>query len=68
MFDKNQYDQEEIGLTQLIQHVLCAVRSSIGMDFGFVSEFDGGLRIFRYVDGYLANIKPGDGSPLAETY
>ncbi len=66
--DKNQHDLEEVGLTQLIQHVLCVVRCSIGMDFGFVSEFDGGLRIFRYVDGCLANIRPGDGSPLAESY
>ena len=66
--DKCQYEQDEASLTRLIQHVLHAVRSAVGMDFGFVSEFDGGMRIFRYVDGHLADIKPGDGSPLAESY
>lgn len=50
--------------------VLRAVRSHLGMDVGFVSEFVGGQRVFRHVDSSLANppIQEGGSDPLETGY
>jgi EAL domain-containing protein (putative c-di-GMP-specific phosphodiesterase class I) len=53
-----------------VDRVLAAVRTHLGMDVAFVSEFNGRDRIFRNVisNGDYAPIVPGDRSPLDEGY
>lgn len=53
-----------------VDRVLNAVRTHLGMDVAFVSEFDGRDRIFRHVvgDSERMPLKPGDSSPLEEGY
>jgi len=53
-----------------IDKALRTVRSHLGMDVAFVSEFIGDHRVFRYVDSDndSAPIKPGDVIPLSVGY
>ncbi len=53
-----------------VDHILHAVRSHLGMDVAFVSEFTEGRRVFRHVDamGEVAPIAVGDGDPITEGY
>lgn len=53
-----------------VDRVLQAVRTHLGMDVAFVSEFDGRDRVFRHVvgDGEQVPLRPGDSSPLEEGY
>lgn len=54
----------------LIGDLLCALREHLEMDVAFVGEFTDGRRVFRYVEGELAEgtIAPGEGDPLESTY
>lgn len=53
-----------------VDRVLNAVRTHLGMDVAFVSEFDGRDRVFRHVVGKCEQVplRPGDTSPLDEGY
>lgn len=54
-----------------IRDALHSVRTLLGMQIAFISEFKGGRRIFRYVDT-AEDIRPiidvGDSNPLEESY
>lgn len=62
------YEDDENLLSEVIRSVLRSVRLRLGMDVGFISEFDKGNRIFRYVDGENPPIAPGGADPLSESY
>jgi EAL domain-containing protein (putative c-di-GMP-specific phosphodiesterase class I) len=51
-------------------HILRAVRTHLGMDVGFVSEFVGGRRVFRHVETATGKecIEVGGSDPLEESY
>ena len=53
-----------------VDRVLDAVRTHLGMDVAFISEFGGHYRTFRHVAGSIEPmpIRPGDSSPLDEGY
>lgn len=53
-----------------VERILHAVRSHLGMDVAFVSEFVGGRRIFRHIDaaGRTAPMQVGGSDPLEESY
>lgn len=55
---------------QFLLKALRAVRSHLGMDVAFISEFAEGRRIFRCVDSRLQRqlLREGDGNPLEESY
>jgi EAL domain-containing protein (putative c-di-GMP-specific phosphodiesterase class I) len=55
---------------QLLPRALRALRSHLGMDVAFISEFRDGRRIFRYVDAARDNlpIQIGGTDALEETY
>ncbi|MGV3490959.1 MAG: sensor domain-containing phosphodiesterase [Devosia sp.] len=68
-------EQAHIDLTQLsdgsaesIQRVLGSIRSYLGMDVAFVSEFSGRHKIFRNVDGPKAPIAAGQVVSVEEGY
>jgi EAL domain-containing protein (putative c-di-GMP-specific phosphodiesterase class I) len=50
--------------------MLRAIRTHLGMDVAFVSEFAGGRRVFRYVDSEMLDnpVHPGASDPLEESY
>lgn len=56
--------------TQDIQHILTTLRSHLGMDVAFISEFVDGRRLIRYVDSrrQAAAMRPGDSHTLPESY
>lgn len=57
-------------LDDLMTELLRSVRTSLGMEVAFVSEFTGDLRVFRYVDsepGFVP-LAPGLAGPLDESY
>lgn len=53
-----------------VDRILNAVRTHLGMDVAFISEFSGQYRTFRHVVGSAdpMPIRPGDTSPLEEGY
>ncbi len=65
-------DPERVGHSapQVAGNALRAIRTHLGMDVAFVSEFRGPTRVFRYVDAEAAEcpVRPGGGDPLEETY
>ncbi len=57
-------------IDELIRSSVDLVRTCLGMDVGFVTEFKDGLRIFRHVasaEGFTP-IRPGDFNPLDQSY
>jgi EAL domain-containing protein (putative c-di-GMP-specific phosphodiesterase class I) len=56
--------------TELITHIVGAVRDHLRMPFAFVSEFVDGDRVFRYVDSIREPwpFQVGDAGPLSESY
>jgi EAL domain-containing protein (putative c-di-GMP-specific phosphodiesterase class I) len=50
--------------------VLRAIRTHLGMEVAFISEFTDGQRIFRFVDANSrdAPVRAGEGGPLDESY
>lgn len=56
-------------LDDSVSQVLRMLRESMGMDVVFVSEFVDGRRVFRFVGAAgSAPLRPGESSPLEETY
>jgi len=55
---------------ELVQRALQAMRSHLGMDVAYVSEFEGNRSIFRVVDapGLEQVVKPGDSLSLDDVY
>lgn len=55
---------------EIIRDTLHFVRTLLGMDVGFVSEFSDGRRIFRYVDSRddFAPVCVGGSEPLEQSY
>lgn len=53
-----------------LNHILRAVRTHLGMDVGFISEFREGRRIFRHVETLEGKecIEVGGSDPLEESY
>lgn len=53
-----------------LNEILRAVRTHLGMEIGFISEFTGGRRVFRYVESAdgSACIAVGASDPLEESY
>lgn len=68
----NAYAQNADGIdgTDLLIRILRAIRSHLGMDVAFVSEFEDGRRVFRQVDSAKPNapIKIGDSDRLEDSY
>jgi EAL domain-containing protein (putative c-di-GMP-specific phosphodiesterase class I) len=54
----------------IVSEALHSVRTLLGMEVAFVSEFCGGRRIFRYVDcnSQFSPIQVGGSDPVEETY
>ena len=59
-----------VSADQLLPRALRALRTHLGMDVAFVSEFRDGRRIFRYVDAARdhAAVQMGASDPIADTY
>lgn len=57
-------------LSRELQQVLRAIRSHLGMDVAFVSEFTAGQRVFRAVDSSHEDqpVRVGAGDPLESSY
>jgi EAL domain-containing protein (putative c-di-GMP-specific phosphodiesterase class I) len=55
---------------QILPDLLRALRTYLRMDVAFVSQFEEGRRIFRYVDGApdVQVIQPGGADPLEDSY
>ncbi|MFT3847689.1 MAG: EAL domain-containing protein [Propionivibrio sp.] len=56
---------------ETIIKTLHTVRTLLGMEIAFISEFKGGRRIFRYVDSakdIVPIVRVGDSDPLEESY
>ncbi|PZU82291.1 MAG: diguanylate phosphodiesterase [Shinella sp.] len=53
-----------------INNILATARNCLGMDIGFIAEFAGSRRFFRYVDTGLrdAALRTGDWLPMDEGY
>lgn len=57
------------GAADRVGRILQVVRSRLGMDVAFVSQFVGDERVFRHVDAAgEAPIRAGDSGPLSESY
>lgn len=56
--------------TVSLSHILRAVRTHLGMDVGFISQFTEGRRVFRYVETGTGSecIQVGGSDPLEESY
>ncbi len=61
---------EDGDVESTVQWAIEAVRSHLGMEVAYVSEFVGNDSVYRYVDapGLEHMIKPGDARPLDEVY
>lgn len=57
-------------LQKQLPRMLRAIRTHLGMDVAFVSEFMAGRRVFRYVDSSHPDqpVRPGGADPLEESY
>jgi EAL domain-containing protein (putative c-di-GMP-specific phosphodiesterase class I) len=53
-----------------LNHILRAVRTHLGMEVGFISEFRGGRRVFRHVESAEGKqcIEVGASDPLEQSY
>lgn len=69
-FITGQSSQTALPLDAQIPGILRAIRTHLGMDVAFVSEFAAGRRVFRHVDSPHANqpVKVGNSDPLEESY
>src|SRR6185436_8057197 len=59
-----------VSVDQLLPRALRALRTHLGMDVAFISEFREGRRVFRYVDAAQqhATVHVGASDPLEDTY
>lgn len=58
------------GAPELSNNALRAIRTHLGMDVAFISEFSAGQRVFRYVDAASpdSSVCAGAADPLEDTY
>ncbi|UPQ83920.1 EAL domain-containing protein [Pseudomonas knackmussii] len=63
-------ENANLSLSEMLAETLHAVRSHLGMDVAFISEFRGGSRVFRYLDGNFVPLQLAvDASdPLEDSY
>ncbi len=63
-------ENANLSLSEMLVETLHAVRTHLGMDVAFISEFRGESRIFRYLDGNFVplQLEVGAGDPLDESY
>ncbi len=61
---------DNASITENLQPILNVIRSHLGMDIAFISEFYQGERVLKYVDSKDTStaIQVGDSCPLEETY
>lgn len=61
---------DHASLEEILGQALHTVRMHLKMEFAFISEFQGGVRIFRYVDGQDGPLPlcVGASDPLEESY
>lgn len=61
---------ETIQPAKAIARLLAEARMRLGLDIAFVSEFAGGRRVFRHVQGSSGSLRlvAGEGDPLEVTY
>lgn len=59
-----------VSVDQLLPRALRALRTHLGMDVAFISEFRDGRRIFRYVDATRDHpaVQMGASDPIEDTY
>lgn len=59
-----------VSADQLLPRALRALRTHLGMDIAFISEFRSGRRVFRYVDSARSGVavRVGGSDPLEESY
>jgi EAL domain-containing protein (putative c-di-GMP-specific phosphodiesterase class I) len=59
-----------LSLSEMLTEALHAVRMHLGMDVAFISEFRGGSRVFRYLDGNFVPLQLaiGGSDPLEDSY
>lgn len=63
-------EADDDSLSKDIVDILCGIRTHLGMDVAFVSEFSEGRRIFRFVDSApdIDIVSVGASDPLDESY
>ncbi|MGK9047485.1 EAL domain-containing protein [Stutzerimonas chloritidismutans] len=63
-------ESANLSLSEMLVETLHAVRTHLGMDVAFISEFRGGSRIFRYLDGNFVplQLEVGACDPLDDSY
>lgn len=59
-----------LSLSEVLAETLYAVRAHLGMEVAFISEFRGGSRVFRHIEGNFVpmQIAVGDSDPLEDSY
>lgn len=64
------FDLREGTLSAILQRLLQAMRLHLGMEVAFISEFENGMRTFRYVDQAegVNFLQVGKSDPLEESY
>lgn len=64
------FDLREGTLSAILQRLLHATRLHMGMEVAFISEFEHGMRTFRYVDQAqgVNLLTVGNGDPLEQSY
>lgn len=68
MLNNTYDDSAATECSQMIGRVLGRLRTRLSMDFGFVSEFQGGNRVFRYTDGFIQGFVPGAADSLSDSF
>lgn len=55
---------------KVITRILAEARMKLGLDVAFVSEFTGGCRVFRFVEGDVlaVGLRPGGSDPCEDAY
>lgn len=63
-------ENANLSLSEMLAETLHAVRAHLRMDVAFISEFRGGSRVFRYLDGNFVPLQLAVGAcdPLEDSY
>lgn len=63
-------DEANLSLSEMLAETLHAVRTHLAMDVAFISEFRGGSRVFRYLDGNFVPLQLAVDAcdPLEDSY
>ncbi|MGX5666959.1 sensor domain-containing phosphodiesterase [Rhizobium daejeonense] len=62
--------EQQTEADERINNILATARNCLGMDIGFIAEFAGSRRFFRYLDTHMhdAALRVGDWLPMDEGY